>query len=384
MNDTLSPQLELQETPPAAARFAVDPLHGEYASWQALFDAQPSLVQRYIVTQARLIAEALSHGSPNTQLKLSLPDRVVVTAPAGKAGPVAILPQELREHVVGGLRDRLTRTHLAQTVRQRLCALEQSPNRAVAVSAALLRFATAEQLVRHLLPSGHTVEYTAAPGEEIPSLPVTADLQPESAITAAGDAIAEEGRAEAGRGELQVPFAPAARRFYLPQWVAFDTVGQLLVGSVAEAEAHLASMQRFLAILHMAISLAPYIVADEAYQQKRYGMLGQLVNQGRALARYRTDEIIQTIWRRAKAQDLNRGLGVSLPYFDDQDLRLRMHSFEVIPAGRILFVPAYVVHASIAEQAKVAQDTRLSLSTRQHLLAELRLMEAAFALPEGQ
>src|SRR5262249_25642634 len=186
------------------------------------------------------------------------------------------------------------------------------------------------------------------------------------------------------RGELLVPFVPAARRFYLPQWVAFDADGQLLVKSVGEAEAHVASMQRFLTLLHMAISLAPYLVADEVYQQKRYGMLGQLVNQGRALARYRTEEIVQTIWRRAKAQDLNRGLSVSLPYFDDQDLRLRNHSFEIIPVGRILFVPEFVVRAALSEQAKVAQDTRLSVSTRQHLLAELRLLEAAFALPEGQ
>jgi hypothetical protein len=156
------------------------------------------------------------------------------------------------------------------------------------------------------------------------------------------------------------------------------------VNSVSEAEAHVASMQRFLAILHMAISLAPYLVADDVYQQKRYGMLGQLVNQGRGLAIYRTGEIVQTIWRRAKAQDLNRGLSVSLPYFDDQDLRLRTHSFEIIPGGRIMFVPSFVVHAALAEQAKVAQDTRLSLSTRRHLLAELRELEAAFALPEDR
>jgi hypothetical protein len=391
MNASRTSQFDLQgTTAPAARRFAVDPLHAEYASWQALFEAQPGLVQRHIEAQAWMVAEALSRGNPSSQLRLSLPDRVMLAAPAGKAGTVVVLPEELREHPVGGLLDRLTRTHLAQTVRQRLCGLEQSPNRAVAVGAGLLRFATAEQLVRRLLPSGRTVEYAAAPGEEIPSLPVGADREPGSAITAANDAIAEEpgaaegGRSEAGRGELLVPYVPAARLFYLPQWVAFDAEGQLLAGSLAEAESHVGSMQRFLAVLHMAISLAPYIVADEVYQQKRYGMLGQLVNQGRALALYRTNEIIQTIWRRAKAQDLNRGLSVSLPYFDDQDLRVRNHSFEIIPTGRILFVPAYVVHATIAEQAKVAQDTRLSLSTRQHLLAELSLLEAAFALPEGQ
>ena len=96
-----------------------------------------------------------------------------------------------------------------------------------------------------------------------------------------------------------MPYVEAARRFYLPQWVAFDDEGHLLVGSVNEAEADIASMQRYLSVLHAAVGLAPYMVADEEYQRKRYGILGQLVNQGRALARYEVEEIIQTIQRRA-------------------------------------------------------------------------------------
>jgi hypothetical protein len=137
-------------------------------------------------------------------------------------------------------------------------------------------------------------------------------------------------------------------------------------------------MQRFLSILHIALSLAPYIAADEDYQRKRYGMLGQLINQGRALARYQTGEIIQTIKHRAATKDLNRGLSLSLPYFDDQSLEMKLDDFEVIPAGRIMFVPAFVVRAAREEQVKVAQDTRLSHSTRIHLLAELKTLEEAF------
>jgi hypothetical protein len=107
-------------------------------------------------------------------------------------------------------------------------------------------------------------------------------------------------------------------------------------------------------------------------------MLGQLINQGRALAWYQTGEIIRTIRRRAAAQDLNRGLSLSLPFFDDQSLEMKTHDFEIIPSGRIMFVPAFVVRATREEQAKVAQDTRLSLSTRKYLLAELRELEEAF------
>jgi hypothetical protein len=73
---------------------------------------------------------------------------------------------------------------------------------------------------------------------------------------------------------------------------------------------------------------------------------------------------------------------LSLPYFDDQELKVNISHFEVIPAGRIMFVPAFVVRASREEQAKVAQDTRLNPSTRNHLLNELKMLEEAFSLSE--
>ncbi len=137
--------------------------------------------------------------------------------------------------------------------------------------------------------------------------------------------------------------------FYLPQWVAFDESCNLLVKSTGEAEAYLASMQSFLGVLHAAVSVASYIMADPVYQQKRYGMLGQLVNQGRALAMFEAQDMIRIIKQRAAAHDLNRGLSLSLPYFDDQALELRTRDFEVIPSGRIMFVPAFVVRAAREE-----------------------------------
>jgi len=367
-----------------------DHLRQAYQAQQALLNAQPAMVQRFIEAQARKLAEAVAQSERLSQVRFTLPDKVVVDAAivdpaqAGRRESQPI-PSEFREQLAGGLMDRLTRADLSRALRQRLAELDQSPNRAIAVSADLLRHATALHLVRGMLPSGRSVTYVAAEGDEIPTLPTGDEDEPGSAITAATDAIAEEGGADiaepqrgAGRGELLVPYVPAARRFYLPQWVAFDDHDHLLVNSVSEAEAHVASMQRFLTLLHASVALAPYIVADEIYQQKRYGMLGQLINQGRALARYQTVEIINEIKRRAGAQDLNRGLSLSLPYFDDQTLEIKQHSLEIIPAGRIMFIPAFVARAAREEEAKVAQDTRLSPSTRKHLLAELNLLEAAF------
>jgi hypothetical protein len=353
----------------------VSQLRQEYIGFQELLQVQPPLVQRFLETQAASLAEAVVQGLP--QVRFTLPDRVFLQKQDAdaKATPV---PVESREQMTGGLMDRLTRTDLRTALRLRLAELEQSSNRAVSVSAGILRHAVVVHMVHNMLPSGKTVQYAVVEGEEIPSIPVRSEFEPESAITAATDAIAEEDRGEAGRGELLVPYVEAARRFYLPQWVAFDDEGRLLVGGVNEAEAHIASMQRYLSVLHAAVGLAPYMVADEEYQRKRYGILGQLVNQGRGLARYEVGEIIRTIQSRASSHDLNRGLSLSLPYFNDQTLAMENYSFEVIPAGRIMFVPAFVVRAAREQGAKVAQDTRLSQSTRKYLLAELSTLEQAF------
>ena len=365
--------------PTSGGESPVSYLAQEYQRWQALFQAQPTLIQRYIETQAQVMAEALLQ--PLSHARFSLPERVVTRAPEpGKAETSASIPPEQREQLVGGLMERVSRLSLGVALRQRLDELEASATPGVSAAAGLLRFATAAHLVYERLPSGRAIIYVPAEGEEIPTLPVEASAEAASALTAATDAIAEEATEsqEAERGELLVPYVPAARRFYLPQWVAFDDQDQLLVGSANEAEAYIISMQRYLKILHAAVSLAPYMVADETYQRKRYGMLGQLINQGRSLARYETGEIIATIQRRRAANDLNRGLSLSLPYFDDQDLEVKSHDFDVIPAGRIMFVPGFMVLAARREQAKVDQDTRLSRSTRAHLLNELQMLVSAF------
>jgi hypothetical protein len=286
----------------------------------------------------------------------------------------------MREQMVGGLMDLLAHASLTAVLRERLNELEASTNTAVSACAGLIRFATAMHLVQNTLPSGRMVRYRSLDGEEIPSIPVDETMEPGSAITANTDVIVEQpyGNFEEGRGEVQVPYVPAARRFYLPQWVAFDDQDQLLAGSLNEAQAQVVSMQRFLRVLHTAISLAPFLVTDQQYRQKRYGMLGQLVNQGRSLARFLTRKIVETIQQRAAANDLNRGLSINLPYFDDQTLEMRTYDFQVTPAGRVMFVPAFVVRACLNEQVKVAQDTRLNPSTRKHLLYEFQMLLIAF------
>jgi hypothetical protein len=339
-------------------------LEWEYENQKNLFESQPAILQRFLESQAQFIAEALI--AKQVQARFSLPDRVVT-----QTGTINI-PEVARQIKVGGF----LRGDVRATLTQRLNELEKSADEGIAVSTGLLRHAAAMHMVHDLLPAGRMVTYRPCEDEQIPTIPIDDDA-PESAITQASDAIAEDGSQD-GRGVVQTPFVPAARRFFLPQWVAFDQDGNLLVSSVREAEAHVRSMQRYVMILHRALSLAPYISANEEYQRKRYGILGQLINQGRALANFKTAEIVSGIKERVEKQSLNRGLSVTLPYFDDQTLVMDQSNLEIIPAGRIMFIPAFVVRASRGEQAKVAQDTRLNASTRRHLLAQLKNLELAF------
>ena len=349
----------------------------DYERQRILFSAQPVIVQRFLEEQGKQIAQAIVDGE--AQVRFSLPDRVVCTLEEVAQSTSITIPQNQRTHSAGGFLNRLRKIELHKEIRHAFTELEQSPDRAISVATSLLRYATVAHMIYNMLPAGRTVAYKPVEEDEtIPSIPETDGMEPESAITASTDAIAEEGKTEDGRGDLLVPFVPYARMFFLPQWVAFGESGEMLVKSVDEANAHVKSMQKFMEVLFLAVALAPYVSADDEYAKKRYGMLGQLVNQGRALAIYQTKEIIARISERARAGSLNRGLRLSLPYFDDQELTINVSNFEIIPSGRIMFVPAFVVRAVQQEEVKVSQDTRLNPSTRKHLLGLLEMLEQAF------
>ena len=212
-------------------------LREEFSEKQALFNAQSTIVQRFIEAQARQIADALIEHRP--QARFTLPDRIVAQIPQIEQPATMTVPAGLREQSVGGFRNRLTRQDVREALRHRLNELEQSPDHAISTCAGLLRHASAIHMVYNMLPSGRSVTYRSDGDEDIPTIP-TEDLALESAITQASDAITEDGNSDEGRGDLQVPFVPAARRFYLPLWVSFDDNNKLLVGSVKEAEANLA------------------------------------------------------------------------------------------------------------------------------------------------
>jgi hypothetical protein len=369
--------LLLKLSAPGLADDTTSRLRQEYQVYQALFQAQSSLGQQYLGSQAASITEAVLRGSP--ALQFSLPDMVNCSSIQDECIDNENLPEGIRQQHVGRGRLSLSPMDLRQALDQRLSALERSMNRALSVSAMLLRYSVATHMVYHVLPAGNTVIYRNADPDDIPNQPdeklFNESIKTLSIASSAGMKYSHLNQSDQ---EVSAPYIPAAQRFYLPQWVAFGDQRNLLLGSVSEAEAILASMQRYLYILQSALLIAPFMIADDTFQQKRYGMLGQLVNQGRALANYQVSEIVQTIKTRVAEHRLDRGLSISLPYFDDHKLRIEFHKFIVIPAGRVMFVPAFVVLAAREQQIKVAEHSQLNISTRKHLLAELHDFELAF------
>lgn len=343
----------------------------EYEANQLLFSIQPDSVQRFLEGQASLITEQFLR--EQIPIHFSLPERVI-TKPF-QADEVQI-PVEQRNQVIGGFVNKIRHNDARFVLSEGLARLEQSSNQATAVGAMLVRYAIAIHLVHKMLPAGRSIRYKNADDEEIPTIPQDDQNESEIGLQKLINGNGKEVREE--HSELQMTFLPPARKFFLPKWVAFGSQGELLVNSITVAEACLESMRHYIWILNIAVGLAPYIVVDDVFQQKRYGMLGQLINQGRAFAAYQCKEIIKKIHTRAKASGLNRGLWVSVPYFDDHDLVIKAYRFEVIPVGWILFIPAFVVRAAQMESAKIAQDIHLSSSTRKHLLGELRVLGQEF------
>jgi hypothetical protein len=211
----------------------------------------------------------------------------------------------------------------------------------------LLLYATVLALVTDHIPVGNPVLYIAAAEDEIPNLPAAS-------------------------------ISDSCPGFYLPELAAFDEHGLMQVDSVATAREQVSRLQHYTELLQAAVDLAPYIAADEVYQQKRYGILGQFVFQARALAWHQTGDIIRVVKERSAAGDLNRGLSLSLPYFDDQELTIKNRDFMVIPYGRMSFAPAMVIGAAQDQIIQVIRESSLSPATRIHLIRQLRRIEGAF------
>ena len=372
----LEQSLLIKLSNPGIAQTPTSQLRHEYQAYQNLFQAQPALIQQFLGEQAASLAEAVVEGL--SHVRFTLPDQVFLMDQDVEAKTIPI-PVKYRQQDLGGLLSRLTHANLRAALSSRLSEMEHSKNLAVSYSAILLRHVLVFHLIYNILPVGKNVQYIAEKKDDIPNIPVHNGRLSGLVYPADADAmVLKENRSEDIGEELLESNAKATRGFFMPQWVAFDEQHHLLVADLDEALAQIDAMKRYLFVLQTAVGLAPYMVADEEYQRKRYGILGQLVNQGRALANYQVEGIINKIKCRESSHELDRGLGLNLPFFNDQTLALEIYPFDVIPLGRVMFVPAFIVLAVRAQGAKVAQDTRLNKSTRRHLLMILSKLEETF------
>ena len=99
--------------PPETAH-PVSLLRQEYEQNWDLLNVQPQIVQRFIEQQAHQISEGLLKHS--TQIRFSLPDRIVAMDASGKPGVNLAIPPDFREQMAGGVIDRLTRTDVRATL----------------------------------------------------------------------------------------------------------------------------------------------------------------------------------------------------------------------------------------------------------------------------
>ncbi len=104
----------------------------------------------------------------------------------------------------------------------------------------------------------------------------------------------------------------------------------------------------------------------------------EAARRGRELARLELEEIVAKTKRWGASGRLNRGLRVSLPYFDDGAAEMRWLDLDIIPPGRVLFVPAFVVLGAYRGAQTVRQNPKLSDSTREHVLSLLCELQQAF------
>jgi len=343
--------LAIQLSVPATSENPVSQLRMEYQACQDLLQAQPEWIQRILTEQAARLTEAIGQGS--SQVHYHLPESVVLRN-QGQELVAMPVPSKIRNQAVKSIFGHLIHFNLLAGVNKNLARLERSTNQGTSASAILLRHALVMNMVHGYLPPGWNVLYRTDEGDEIPCQPISSTDQD-------GDSQIEPGNG-----------------FFLPQWVAFDDKGNLLASDTKEAYAKFDLMKRYLNILDAAVDLAPYMVVDGEYQDKHYGILGQLVNQGRALARYEVGQICEKIRQRATSHDLDRGFSLSLPYFNDQTLALELYNFEVVPPGRVMFLPTFMVLAVRAQGAKVIGETRFNRMTRLNLVKELYTLERTF------
>jgi hypothetical protein len=281
---------------------------------QQLWSAQTPAVRQHFAEQGQRICEAILKGSAIVQF--SFPEQIRLPGDDLHTWREENVARRYRQQWAGSRLLRGRSGELVKSFIQRMSELQSSADEGIAACAEIIRYQTAQAL------------FAALPLKALET--VSADAAVPPALT------------------------------------------------VEEAQSCFYELEGYIHLLTMAFAVDPAISEEDKYSNVASRMIQRFIEAGLSYCQLCTLQIIRTIRQRAAQNSLNRGLSVSLPYFDDQALELKKFNLEVIPPGRILFEPHFVVDAVVEAKRRVSADTHLSPATRQHLLAQLELLEKSF------
>jgi hypothetical protein len=161
-------------------------------------------------------------------------------------------------------------------------------------------------------------------------------------------------------------------------YIGFDQQGNLLTPDIQAAEIVVDALAGFLHLLHQVEILYPAWAAEDRFSEIHSLLVTHLIHQGRSLANFHTQKIIQNIMAAWKSSELTRGLTIFLPYFDERHYRMEEYKIVVVPPSRILFRPEFIVGACRVSERHVRSDSNLSQATRWQLLSQLDTIIQAF------
>lgn len=161
-------------------------------------------------------------------------------------------------------------------------------------------------------------------------------------------------------------------------YTAFDERGVRAAERYATADALIGQLSRRLDWLRTAEQLYPAWTAHDLYNNASALLTAHLIGQGRALANYHTQQIIHDMRQAWRAGRITRGLTLFIPYLDERLYRMKEYKMVVIPTGRILFRPEFVIGACRLAERDVRKDPTLSQSTRWQFLSQLDSITQAF------
>ncbi|MCS7247896.1 MAG: hypothetical protein NZ840_06595 [Anaerolineales bacterium] len=300
-----------------------------------LWRNQTKTVRQQFVAQAEQILRAIQENRP--VLEFSLPEKVILIDPFTHAYREEPVPVRHRRQTIRRRFFRRGRSILSDVL-QRLSDLQSSSYLSLSLSANILRYWIA-RLWLNQIPEGEPFPQSPSP-------------QSPSATTV-----------EPRRG--------------FPEWLLFDTKGDPLFSTPEEVEQRIRAIKSALQSLLSVMAIDPSIVEEEAFRSRYTALVTQWTEQGRLYSEHLTKGIISTIHQRKSQHTLNRGLSIHLPYFDDQLLEIEYLDLEVVPPGRIPFEEVFLFEAVQKAKQQVSKDGKLSPTTRQHLLAELELLESS-------